>query len=183
VWAVMLQQQMRIGVYVSSRSRTFPLSKCSSNEIELATARLSETILALAETFVRGDVDVVSPIDLDNSYEEQKVTLLKKNFKTAIENEGVVLPTAPTNSESLEVLKCRIHQNDTKWIPDPMLLLVKAAINWSWRHKQKLLPACGSVHSEKEEERSLAAPSTPIPSFIELASAIPVTPDDDDDDW
>lgn len=61
--------------------------------------------------------------------------------------------------------------------PDPMLLLIKAAVNWSWWCGQKLLPACGCANEEEEE---LVASSTPVPATIEFKT-VPVTPDDDDD--
>ena len=82
--------------------------------------------------------------------------------------------------ENVEVLKFAIDPNKTDFVPDPILLLMKAAINWSWRCRQKLYPACGS-HC-MEEEKELVVPSTPIPSEIEFVhvSAVPVTPDSED---
>jgi hypothetical protein len=40
--------------------------------------------------------------------------------------------------------------------PDPMLLTVKAAINWSWRHGQKLLEG-GELFDEEPSELSVLA--------------------------
>jgi uncharacterized membrane protein YgcG len=161
--------------------KAHPLSRCSKQDIEVATSRLSETVLALADTLFVAD-GAVSPIDLEErgTDTEDMTTLLEKTRKS-IENSGVVLPLAPKNfDDNLQVLKCSIDPKHTDLIPDPMLLLMKAAINWSWRCGQKLLPACGSVHSDNEEARSLTAPYTPIPKFVEVVPA--VTPDDDDDD-
>jgi hypothetical protein len=62
----------------------------------------------------------------------------------------------------------------TDFIPDAMLLLIKAAINLSWRCDQKLLPAC-----EGEGEESVA-PDAPIPTVIKCRH-VPVTSDSGDD--
>jgi len=144
-----------------------------------ATERLTETVLALAETLVGGQ-DTVSPIDPQKATESasKNVVLLGKTLED-IKTRGVLLPTLPTdlNFGQLEVLKFTINPEETDLVPDPMLLLMKAAINWSWRCDQKLLPACGSVYSEEEEPRF--APSTIIPFVIEFAP-MPETPDDDD---
>mmetsp|Transcript_61664 Transcript_61664/g.150957 ORF Transcript_61664/g.150957 Transcript_61664/m.150957 type:complete len:230 (-) Transcript_61664:185-874(-) len=62
--------------------------------------------------------------------------------------------------------------------PDPLLLLIKAAINWSWHCDQKLLPSCG-IPSDEEDTWDLVAPSTPIPAVIEVRP-VPVFPDDEE---
>lgn len=64
--------------------------------------------------------------------------------------------------------------------PDPMLLLVKAATNWSWWCGQQLLPACGLANEEEEKEEEVVRPSTLVPTEIEV-KPVPVTPDDEDD--
>jgi hypothetical protein len=146
--------------YTMGSGKRWP-SICSQSDINLATERLSEATLALANTLV--GAHVVTPIDLQETGEEVQVQVaLLKETKKDIQQRGVVLPTARTNFESLQVLKGFIDSEKSDLIPDPMLLLMKAAINWSWRCKQQLLPACHSVHSEQEEASSLASPSTPV---------------------
>jgi len=94
--------------------------------------------------------------------------------------EGSKLPKA---NEELDLDGCELLQFDIDpkrgfdLYPDPMLLLIKAAVNWSWWCGQKLLPTCGCANEEEEE---LVAPSAPVPATIEFKPA-PVTPDDDDD--
>ena len=93
---------------------------------------------------------------------------------------GIKLPEA---KPELDLNHCELFQFEVDparkldLFPDPMLLLIKAAINWSWSCNQKLLPACGRANEEEEEEE-LVGPSTPIPTEIEFQS-VPVTPDDD----
>ena len=99
--------------------------------------------------------------------------------RTSLKN-GIKLPEA---KPELDLNHCELFQFEVDparkldLYPDPMLLLIKAAINWSWSCNQKLLPACGRVNEEEEEEE-LVGPSTPIPTEIEFKS-VPVTPDDD----
>jgi hypothetical protein len=49
--------------------------------------------------------------------------------------------------------------------PDPLLLAVRAAINWSWRHHQKLL-ASGEPEEEEDELDVLA-----MEQFLEMRQA------------
>ena len=94
-------------------------------------------------------------------------------------NNGIKLPEA---KPELDLDRCELFQFEVDparkldLYPDPMLLLIKAAINWSWSCNQNLFPACGRANEEEEEEE-LVDPSTPIPTEIEFKS-VPVTPDD-----
>jgi hypothetical protein len=166
------------------------LSKCNEKDIKLATERLSDMVLALAETLV-GMEGMLSPVVLQPLPPRaglapkgpDKRTDLLANALKSIDKDGIKLPSVleSFDFEDAQVLKSFIEPLATDLVPDPMLLLMKAAINWSWRCGQKLYPACGSVHSAVGEEEELEVPSTPIPSFIEVR-AVPVTPDSDDDD-
>jgi hypothetical protein len=165
------------------------LSKCGKKDIATATASLSDMVLALAETLV-GRTGKISPVDLQ--YPRTRASLptgpngrkeVLVRAQEAMERTGIVLPQVQGKLEynSAQVLKCVIDPMAHDLVPDPMLLLMKAAINWSWRCKQKPYPACGSAHGAVGEEEELVVPSTPIPSFIEV-KAVPVTPETDDDD-
>lgn len=67
-------------------------------------------------------------------------------------------------------------------IPDPMLLLIKAAVNWSWYCDQKLLAAYGHPTKEIKTKQQattgdVGVPSTPIPVVVEFETKpVPVTP-------
>jgi len=166
--------------------KCFKRLKCKRGDISTATDRLTEMILALAETLV-GREDANSPSDLlfargDTNRTpprgpDPRADLLKQT-RDDMKNRGVMVPKFLDSDfdDSVEILKFVIDPSATDLVPDPMLLLMKAAINWSWRCGQKFLPACCSVHSEGAEEEELVVPSTPIPSFIECPP-VPVTPD------
>lgn len=96
---------------------------------------------------------------------------------------GIKLPKAhegPDPTSGAELLQFVVDPERLDLYPDPMLLLIKAAVNWSWWCGQKLLPACGCANEEEEEEEELVVPSTPVPTMIEF-QPVPVTPDDNDD--
>lgn len=97
---------------------------------------------------------------------------LQKGIKLPKELEG------PDPTSGAELLQFVVDPKELDLSPDPMLLLIKAAVNWSWWCGQKLLPACGCANEEEEEE--LVVPSTPVPTMIEF-QPVPVTPDDNDD--
>ena len=93
---------------------------------------------------------------------------------------GVILPTVASGLDfnKAELLQFMVDpESGIDLWPDPMLLLIKATINWSWYCGQKLLPACGG-NSQQEDEEELVAPTTPIPAVVTVKPA-PVTPDDD----
>jgi hypothetical protein len=161
-----------------AESIKFKRSKCEVADLELASARLKDMVLALAETLV-GREKKISPITLTT--EKKKRELLEESIEN-IEKRGVMVPELIREDlASVEVMKFFIDQKATDLVPDPMLLLIKAAINWSSRCDQKLLPACGSVHGEGEgEEEEFFVPSTPIPSVIKFKPN-PVTPETDVD--
>ena len=67
----------------------------------------------------------------------------------SLKNDGVRLPKAKNDLDldSCELLQFEVDPTtEIDLYPDPMLLLIKAAINWSWCCRQKLLPACGRAN-------------------------------------
>jgi hypothetical protein len=168
----------------------FKLSVCTADDIEAGRSNLEAMVLALADTLVGGK-GRVSPIDLVIKGVTQSKNRVPRRpnrkkedlqrVKKDIEENGVRVPKSLGHLlDDVKVLKFTVTPDLTDLEPDPMLLLIKAAISWSWRCGQKLLPACGSVHSEGSGDDELVSPSTPIPSFV-LCTPIPVTPESDDD--
>ncbi|CAB9519564.1 expressed unknown protein [Seminavis robusta] len=167
--------------------------KCEPDDIRTATRNLSNMVLALADTLM--DKKGLSVVDLfeqselakrkgkGNSQAEDKRLGVLKDAKKEIEKDGVFVPVlvsdASEHLESLKVVKFTIDASETDLVPDPMLLLIKAAINWSWRCGQKLLPACGSVQSEGEDAELTV--STPPCIVVIGPKPVPVTPVSEDD--
>lgn len=144
-------------------------AKCEVTDIEEATSRLTDIVLALAETLV-GREGKISPTTLQLTSRsaasasaprapDEKEKFLQTTTED-LKTRGVMVPQLQGDLASVEVLKFVIDPSATDLVPDLMLLLIKAAINWSSRCGQTLLPACDSVHSEREEEE-LVVPSTP----------------------
>ena len=62
---------------------------------------------------------------------------------------GIVhpFPKDPPCTKPVRLIKFSDHWNDEGHpAPDPLLLVVRAAITWSWRHGQKLLVASKEYH-------------------------------------
>jgi len=100
-------------------------------------------------------------------FEWTKASMFKDGIKLPKERDNLVL-------DKVELLQFEVDPLELDVYPDPFLLLIKAAINWSWCCDQKLLPACGRPD----------APSSPVPTMIEITTVplpVPVTPDKEDD--
>lgn len=83
-----------------------------------------------------------------------------------LDRDGIKVPQAKEgiNSDHCELLVFEVNPNSGLDVyPDPMLLLIKAAINWSWYCGQKLLPACGPASEEGDD-----MVSPPVPTTIEF---------------
>jgi hypothetical protein len=194
--------------YNEETSTGFRRSKCNKTHLDTATTNLRTIVLAMAESLV-GRKSKVSPdhplIEWKAKKEKRRTSnaksvkppqnnKIKEDYDTelfedtvrSIRESGGKLPKVKEdlegneNLDGVELLQFWVDQKKVDLYPDPMLLLVKAAINWSWYCEQKLLPACGcaTVNDEKAEEGdALLVPSTPIPTIIECL-AMPVSPDD-----
>jgi len=116
-----------------------------------------------------------------------------KMMKDKLSKEGeVYVPTRKLgDSEDPRLYKVKFgdlfeNEEERKYIPDPLLLLIKAAVNLSAHHYTrdcKLLPACMSVSSEESEALliSLQLPegsSVIKPTFSEIR----IVGDEEDDD-
>jgi hypothetical protein len=78
-----------------------------------------------------------------------------------------------------ELLVFHLNPNQVDFYPDPMLLLMKAGINWFWYCEQKLLPACGGLtvkvdddveeeDDEEEDDEEVVVPTNPVPEWCRL---------------
>jgi hypothetical protein len=80
---------------------------------------------------------------------------LRRNFASPCAPRTICVPetrVSPNQSVRVRVVMFADPGNYGHLAPDPLLLAVKSAINWSWRNQQKLLP----VGEPPEDEDELA---------------------------
>ena len=184
-------------------AKAFKRSKCTKDQLVDATENLRKMVLAMAETLVgrNGEVKPYElllnskgqfkecPSDRDQwNKEHYDIDLFGATIRS-IKEFGVQVPKLESGLEEnpdldgVELLVCHLNPEQVDLYPDPMLLLMKAAINWSWYCGQKLLPACGSLNMKmdddiEEEEDEEMVPTTPVPVCIEFRPMpVSVTPD------
>lgn len=138
--------------------------KCTWEDIQLATELLCNLVKAHADVLtgrLKRDgtrSSRITPIDLfhNNFAGNTRLEVLSKRHQmnetlNELKDHKVKVPhMKDAGDKDWEVLKVHL----TGKIPDPMLVATKAAINWSARCGQKLLPSC-SVQPEvdpKEDE-------------------------------
>ena len=115
----------------------------SPSEMANGTALLAAMVKAHAE-IAAGDRagGVVNPVDLMTPQDQENMKELYKDLR----NGRVEVPVA---NNSGKVLKVRLEEKHDYMVPDPLILAMKAAINWYYITKQKkLLPACVPVDPE-----------------------------------
>jgi hypothetical protein len=111
---------------------------CTREDLELATGLLSAFTKGLAQSLLTGEC-------FDgwetNQPEKTKLRNVQENL-----NGKIHIPRLRDNimSRPLRVAKVRFDPADVEFPnpPDPFLLVLKAAIIWSWRNNEKLLPGC-----------------------------------------
>jgi hypothetical protein len=121
------------------------LPTCSMEELHDATNLLACFTKWLAYSLLKGECfdGWVKPHD----NEKEKLIALQKSLeeKTTV---GIpvlaALPDMRVAKVTFDATSANLHDP-----PDPFLLAVKAAVTWSWRNGQKLLPGC-SVSDEDE---------------------------------
>ena len=140
-------------------------TKCTDKDIRNATGPLEAMVLAMAEVLVgHQENGKISPFHLfpeDTKIGKEKGIsrdgsesstsfrpgLSKKeelfNVRENIKKDGVFAPDLAETYKDATVMKIFLDLSKNTYVPDPFLLLVKAAITWSARCKQKLLPARG----------------------------------------
>ena len=184
-------------------ANVFKRSKCTKDQLKDATENLRKMVLAMAETLVgrKGEVKpyeillesnghfIKCPDDTNKWNKKHYDVSLFEATSQSIKRNGVLVPKLVIGLEEnpdldgVELLVCHLNPDQVDLYPDPMLLLMKAAINWSWYCKQKLLPASGSLSMKMndgigDEEDEEKVPTTPVPVCIEFRPMpVPVTPD------
>ena len=124
---------------------------------------------------------------------KQRMEIMREMKQELSKNFGkVYVPTSKLgDSEDPRLYKVQfggLFEDDEgkKYIPDPLLLLIKAAVNLSAHHYSKtcmLLPACMSVSSEESEVPLLTLQSREGSSDIKMAfSEIRIVSDNEEDD-
>jgi hypothetical protein len=68
------------------------------------------------------------------------------------------------------------------WVPDPLLLVLKAAIIWSTRHRQKLLPGCAETDESSADQDDDEIFSTVSPSPGDMLDFVVLPPATEFDD-
>jgi hypothetical protein len=126
------------------------VSEAREGDLVHARTLLTATIKALAESATRQDC--VRPSDLISS--EENTELMNKLLGD--HDDGNVLVPGP-HLTKFNVLKVKLGNSFDYEVPDPMLLAMKAAINWYFiMTKLKLLPACEPPEDPLEKEISIA---------------------------
>jgi hypothetical protein len=131
--------------------------KCTTSDIEKATTLIGRFAKAHADVSMgRGEAETnrLVPSDLFSNNTSDQVGVLERRTRLAnttqqlTNSNKVKVPAVRDNAAEMnyEVAKVKITKN----IPDPALVATKAAINWSSRCGQNLLPTCSDDESEMD---------------------------------
>jgi hypothetical protein len=119
-------------------------------ELKDATGLLAAMVKAHAEVAngTRGDdAAIVTPLDFITGNDKTEMEKLQDE----IQDGKVSVPTAPHNFKGKIVLKVYVSSSHDYKIPDPLLVAMKAAINWFFMTTgKKLLPASGKPMGPKK---------------------------------
>jgi hypothetical protein len=128
--------------------------RCSEEDIRMATLLLGQFVKAHASVLSR-ERPAINPLDLfpgDGKEVLDRKKMLLETLTQLKANNKVKVPSVKRTTDDFtwQVMKVRL----TGRIPDPVLLAIKAAVSWSSRCGQTLLPACPDgpdIDSEQEE--------------------------------
>lgn len=127
---------------------------CSPDDIENAREILSQFVKAHADVLMGREEgkDLLKPIDLfyeDVSETENDVQIRKQALQDTmkiLKKKGEVKIPVSSGKVNTRVMKVKLTQFNSQGyslaIPDPAAVAAKAAVSWSQRCSQKLLPAC-----------------------------------------
>jgi hypothetical protein len=138
-----------IGVVCSGMGMLERGKTAEFEDISVARNMLDQVVRGLAHSLMRQDRDI--PNEQINAWEE-----LRRPFQ-APDVLGVKVPIPVTTNQIIRVRQVTFGGDGGHPAPDPLLLSIKAAINWSWRHHQKLLPAGELSDDDEASERSVLA--------------------------
>ena len=116
---------------------------CNQNDKNTATDRLRECLKALALSLVQRSSFQEVTFHLRDLRQMQR--FLKKKGK-------LKLPLWTPTEATVYTVWLDNNRPGHHRAPDPLFLLVKAAIVWSVRQGQRLLPACGDGESDLDEQ-------------------------------
>lgn len=104
---------------------------------------------------------------------QKKVEELEETKEKMKDMAGMhILRLKQDHHRDLKLVKVRFKKTSENSVPDPFLLTIKAAVNWSNRCDMKLLPGCGNEESssdsssESEKSPRLLKPVVPPPVVI-----------------
>lgn len=166
---------------------------CTPNDIENCRKILGDFVKAHADVLMgRGDDNCLKPVELFYKSEATKNEVmvwesdLARTSLILESSSGVKVPVS-LDETNPKVMKVKLTKRNCLNIPDPALLSAKAAVSWSQRCSQKLLPTCpdepdvdsdeelryqrGLEEYEEVYEQSIRPPSSPTA----LAAALHTT--------
>jgi hypothetical protein len=133
---------------VYKRMVTELVDLASPHDVETARKLLESTVLALAYSLGKR-AHLADGIE-DPATSEALAALRAAPF--VMEGSGVIVPKSLDKFDRIGLVHFADHEGCTtgRPAPDPMLLAIKSAINWSWRNGQQML-ATGERPEEEDE--------------------------------
>lgn len=131
--------------------------KASPKDLETATQLLAAMTKANAEVLYGRDGEALTPMALfdkkNDTNIEQRKQMLRETLRT-LGNKKVKVPVLKRGGAGCELMKVKLDAN-LATVPDPMLLVQKAVINWSSFCGNKLLPVCSDGPEIDPDEAEL----------------------------
>jgi hypothetical protein len=131
----------------------------SQDEIETARDLLQKVVCGLAYSLHYR----AAARETELSHKCREILKELRNNSSSIITEGVIIPKSfdcKENQLRVGVVTFADHEaNGGHPSPDPLLLAVRAAVNWSWRNNQKLLASGDYPADDDEDEYDVARDS------------------------
>jgi hypothetical protein len=117
------------------------LTLASVEQVNNARDLLTDTVLALAYSFHHRRERMTDGAHVRSIQALERIALTYAD--AAVDGQGIKVPTErqhPLDNLRVGLIEYAGHDGSTGHpAPDPMLLVIKAAINWSWRNNQKMM--------------------------------------------
>jgi hypothetical protein len=143
------------------------IDQATEDQIKTACELLKSTVLGLAYSYLYRKKEVLAAAskkskrayanlhaDNDRSAKDRLEMFVLKRNPNGLTGDGVIVPRLsddlPDPLRVALIQFCSHDEHDGHPAPDPMLLVIKSAANWSWRHGQKLI-ATGERPEEEDE--------------------------------
>ena len=129
------------------RDEVLRSTPCSEGEAETALQLLEAFTKALSLELQASDFTDLPNIAPKKFKKEVRSKLPQlETTKEKLEKDGTpILRLQKREVGELKLVKLSFKKNPNNTVPDPFLLAVKAAVNWSNRCDTKLLPGCGEA--------------------------------------